>query len=70
MTLKSDAKFKEKLISGFKYDIKNLVNLYPTTQKSESFTSMGSFCPKYIRFELKKTEELSFMTLSSDAKFE
>ena len=70
MTLKSDAKFKEKLTCGFKYDMRNLVNFHPTTQTSENFTSMGYFCPKYIRFELKNTEELSFMTLSSDAKFE
>ena len=35
MTLKSDAKFKEKLICGFKYDMRNLVNFHPTTQKSE-----------------------------------
>ena len=27
MTLKSDAKFKEKLTGGFKYEIRNLVNL-------------------------------------------
>ena len=32
---------------------------------------MGYFCPKDMRFELiKNTEELSFMTLKSDAKFE
>ena len=32
---------------------------------------MGCFWPKYIMFELKKsTEELFFMTLESDAKFE
>ena len=54
MTLKSDAKFKEKLTCGFKYNIKNLVNFYPPTQNSENFTLIGSFCPKYIRFELKK----------------
>ena len=70
MTLKSDAKFKEKLTCGFKYDMRNLVNFHPTTQKSENFTSMGYFCPKSMRFELKNTEDLSFMTLSSDAKFE
>ena len=63
MTLKSDAKFKEKLTCGFKYDMRNLVNFHPTTQKSENFTSMGYFRPKY-------TEELPFMTLNSDAKFE
>ena len=28
MTLKSDAKFKEKLIFGFKYDMKKLVNFH------------------------------------------
>ena len=34
--------------------MKNLVNFHQTTQKSENFTSMGSFCPKYIRLELKQ----------------
>ena len=43
MTLKSDAKSKEKLTCGFEYDIRNLVNFQPTTQKSENFTSMGFF---------------------------
>ena len=40
MTLKSDAKFKEKLTCSFKYHIKNLVNFHPNTQKSENFTSI------------------------------
>ena len=70
MTLACDGKFKEKLTYGFKYDMRNFVNFHPTTQKSKNFTSMGSFCPKYMRFELKNTEESSFMTLNSDAKFE
>ena len=43
MTLKSYAKFKEKLTCGVKYDIRNLVNFHSTTQKSENFTSMGYF---------------------------
>ena len=60
MTLKSDAKFKEKLTFGFKYEMRNLVNFYPTTQKSENFTSMGSFCPKYTRFELQKHRRVTF----------
>ena len=64
MTLKSDAKFKEKLTFNFKYDMKNFVKFHPTTQKSENFNSMGYFCPKYLRFEVKNTEKLSFMTLS------
>ena len=60
MTLKSDAKFKEKLTCGFKYDMKDLVNFDSTTQKSKSLTSIGYFCPKYIRFELKKYREVIF----------
>ena len=55
---------------SFKYDMRNFVDFHPTTQKFQNFTSMGYFCPKYMRFELKYTEELSFMTLNSDAKFE
>ena len=54
MALKSDAKFKEKLTCGFKYDMRNLANFHPTTQKSKNFTLMGYFCPKYMRFKLKK----------------
>ena len=53
MALKSDAKFKEKLTCGFKYDMRNLVNFHPTTQKSKNFTLMGYSCPKYMRFELE-----------------
>ena len=60
MTLKSDAKFKEKLTFGFKYDMRNLVNFHPTTQISENFTLMGSFCPTCIRFKLKKYRGVIF----------
>ena len=67
MTLHSDAKFKETLTCGFKHDMRNLVNFHPTTHKPKNFTLMGYFCPKYMMFELKNTEELSFMTLNSDA---
>ena len=48
MTMNSDAKFKEKLTTVLKYDMRNLVNFDSTTQKSESF------CRKYMRFEIKK----------------
>ena len=34
MTLKSDARFKEKLTFDFKYDMRTLVNIHPATQKS------------------------------------
>ena len=34
------------------------------------YTLLGCFWPKYIMFDLKSTEELYFMTLECDAKFE
>ena len=58
-TLKSDAKFKEKLTCGFKYD-NNLVNFHTTTQMSENVFSMGSFFPKYTKFELQKYRGVIF----------
>ena len=70
MTLKSDAKFKEKLTCGFKYDMRNLVIFLLTTQKFENFKLMGYFFPKYKWFELKNKEELSFRILNSHSKFE
>ena len=54
LILKTDAKFEQKLICCFKID-KNLVNFDPGTQKSPKFAL---------------TEELSFMTLKSNVKFE
>ena len=60
MTLKSNAKFKEKLTCGFKYDTRNSVNFHPKTQKSKNFSSMGCFYPNYMRFELKKYREIIF----------
>ena len=66
MTLKSDAKFKEKLTYIFKCDLRNFVNFHPATEKF--LTAMGYFCLKYMRFELKNIEKL--LTLNSDGKFE
>ena len=60
MTLKSDAKFKEKMTCGFRYDMKNLMNFHPTNQKSENLFSMSFFCSKYIRFELQKYRGVIF----------
>ena len=60
MTLKSDSKFKEKLTCGFKYDMINLENFHPITQKSENFTPMGSFFLGYLRFQLKKYRGVIF----------
>ena len=62
-----NANFEEKLICCFKNDT-NLVNFYPSTQKSQKFALWsvlsGNVWPK------KSAAELSFMTLQSDAKFE
>ena len=44
MALKNDAKFKEKLTCGFKYDMWNFVTFHPITQKFRNFNSMGYFC--------------------------
>ena len=59
MKLESDAKFTEKLTFGFKYDT-NLVNFHPTTLKFENFNPMDSICQKYITFELKKYQGVTF----------
>ena len=60
MILKSDAKFKRKPTCGFKYDMRNLLIFHPTTHKSKNFFSMGSFCPKYTRFEVEKYRGVIF----------
>ena len=70
MTWKSDAKFQEKRTHGSKYEMRNLGKFPPTTQKSKHFTLMGYFCWNYVKIELKNTEELSFMEVNSDPKFE
>ena len=49
-----------KLTWGFKYEMWNLVNFHSTTQKSKNFTSMGSFFPNYMSFELKKYRGVIF----------
>ena len=42
----------------------------PNHSEVQNFTLMGYFCPNYIWFELKNTEELSFITVNSETKFE
>ena len=60
ITFKSDAKLKEKLTCSFKYDIRNLVNFFPNTQKSKNFILIGYFCRRYMRFELKEYRGVIF----------
>ena len=55
MTLKSDAKFVEKLTLGSKNDMRNLVNLNVNSSKSENLHfDVFFFCREYIMFEPKK----------------
>ena len=47
MTLKSDAKFEEKLTSGLENDVTNLANFCQSTQKSQNWDFDGVLYPKY-----------------------
>ena len=40
--------------------MRDSVNFYPTTYKSENFTLVGSFYPKYVMLELKKYRGVIF----------
>ena len=78
MTLKSDAKFEEKLTCCLENDMRNLANFYQSTQKCQNRNFNGILlsevenpCDQSIYcFSYKSTEELSFMTLRSYANFE
>ena len=64
MTLKSDAKFKEKLTSGLKNDMRKHLNV----------SKFGLRCDPFIQsrkcMSLKFTEELWVMKMKNNAKFE
>ena len=63
MTLKGDAIFKEKLTSGLKNDLKNLVNFHASSRKSENLHFDGILLSMAGRVSgIKSTEELSLMT--------
>ena len=69
MTMKSDAKFEQKLTFGSKNDTRNLVSFNASSGKSGDL--MCYLCLKYIKFQGKKrAEELCIITLKNDAKFE
>ena len=69
ITLKSDAKFEEKMTLASKNVMRNLVNFNESSVKSEIYTLMCEFCQKYIMFEPKNTENLCVITLKIDTKF-
>ena len=71
MTLKSDAKFEEKLTLGSKNDMRNLVNFNVSSAKCENMHFDTLLLSKvYQLFGQKSTEEFCVVTLKKDAKFE
>ena len=71
MTMKNDAKFEEELTCRSKIDMGNLTNFDLSTWKSQKCSLRRALFEQSIYFlSLKSTEELSFMTLKSDTKFE
>ena len=71
MTLKNDAKFKEELTSRFKIGMRNLTKFDLSTWKSQKFSlEWDPFEQSIYCLSKRSTEELSFMTLKGDAKFE
>ena len=71
MTLKSDAKFVEKLTLGSKNDMRNLVNLNVNSSKSENLHfDVFFFVESILCLSQKSTEGLCVITLENDAKFE
>ena len=54
MTLKSDAKFEEKLTLGSKNDMKNLMNFNAAVASLKICTLMCYCCRKYVMFEPQK----------------
>ena len=65
MTLKSDAKFEEKLTLGSKNDMRNLVNFNVSSGKSENLHFDVLLLSIAYKFSAK-----TFITLKSDPNFE
>ena len=59
MTLKGGAKFKEKLICGLKKDIRNLVNFYMNSRKSENLHFDRIILPKAVLLYPRKRKTYS-----------
>ena len=57
MTLKSDAKFEEKLTLDSKNDMKNLVNFNASSDKSENFHFDVLLLSKVYYVSLKKSQK-------------
>ena len=72
MTLKGDAKRKEKLSRGLKNDLGNLFNFHVSSQKSENACFNGLLLSKGYKVLDEKEWKCVYclMTLTSDTKFE
>ena len=70
MTLKSDAKFEEKLTLDSKNDMMNLVNFNASSGKSENLHFGVILLLKVYYVSVKKVQRICVITLKNDAKFE
>ena len=71
MTLKSDAKFKEKLALGSKNDMRNLVNFNASSGKSENLHFDVLLLSTVYKVSAKKVQiNYTDMTLKKDQNFE
>ena len=58
MTMKGDAKFKEKLTRGLKNDIRNLVNIQKTSRKSKNLHFDGLLFSKAYKELDEKVQKI------------
>ena len=70
MTMKSIAKFEEKLILGSKNDIRNLVKFNSSSSKSENLHFHVLLSPKIYYVWAKKIQRSYVITLKIDPNFE
>ena len=71
MTLKSDAKFKEKLTCRLENDMRNLSNFHRSTGKYQNWElPWDPFVQNRKCMSLKFTEELCVITMKNDTKIE
>ena len=71
MTLKSDAKFEEKLTCGCENDMKNLAKFHQSSGKCQNWNfDWGCFAQSKKCMSLKFTEQLCIMTMRNDTKIE
>ena len=68
MTLKSHAKFEEKLTCGLESDIRNLTIFYQNTWLSQNWNFDGILLPKVENALAKNLQRSYVMTMKNDKK--